>query len=630
MKKIGAILIVIVLMLSLYLVIADDTDTATDDDTPDSTGVDRAYTCLETEVNGNCADLTDEAKAFALMALSYNITLQQECKNALLASVDTTNNCWPANACKLKETALATIALYRINVDTTLYEEWLITQNRTDTDLVWYLQIESSDETVCQLIYSDTATHTVTIGEDKKISANAGSCLTTAVADYWFKISDNCVDKKYTISCDKDFLTNLLYTKPGSSTVYVSAETHSNSAGGKTEEKINSLCFTQNGLCNYEGGEWAATALQYTGNDIASYLPYLIGLSPENQKFGSSGFLYLLDSSDTYLQELISQQNIVGYWNFVSSTYNKFYDTSLALMALLGKSSEQAEEAKTWLLDNQPTSGCWNSNNVRDTSFILSFGWPRTPVTTPSGTDPTDPTPPTTIDYCTDFNYYCMTSAACTNVNGNVLDAYFCSGLDKCCDQPEAQQQTCSQQGGIICNVDQTCLGNIVSASDSTGGCCKNGQCTQQVTESECDQQGSSYDCKSTCGDNEVEKSFACFGTDLCCKYEPTPPDEGGSTWWIWILILLIILVVVGIIFRDKVKIWFFQAKSKFKKSPSGPGPPRMFSPAGQRPMPRMMTQQGPIGRPIGRPPMRQPVRSQPPKKDEYDETLKKLKEMSK
>jgi hypothetical protein len=96
-------------------------------------------------------------------------------------------------------------------------------------------------------------------------------------------------------------------------------------------------------------------------------------------------------------------------------------------------------------------------------------------------------------------------------------------------------------------------------------------------------------------------------------------------TWIIILLAVLIILAVLGIIFRAKLREFFMRFKSKFKggKGKSSGGkppttPPSMSVYPGAVPR-RIIPNQGP----------RTPVR-QPAKKTEFDDILKKLKEIGK
>ena len=111
--------------------------------------------------------------------------------------------------------------------------------------------------------------------------------------NYFLRISGSCLDQNFTISCDKDFITTLLYKKSGEQTFYVSSQTHVAQAFDITEEVINSFCL---GLtdCDYEGTLWATLALAKIGEDITPYLPYISAESDENEnkRYLPSAFLY--------------------------------------------------------------------------------------------------------------------------------------------------------------------------------------------------------------------------------------------------------------------------------------------------------------------------------------------------
>ena len=114
---------------------------------------------------------------------------------------------------------------------------------------------------------------------------------------------------------------------------------------------------------------------------------------------------------------------------------------------------------------------------------------------------------------------------------------------------------------------------------------------------------------------------------------------KGGSKLWLWIVILLILiaLVVFGIIYRAKVKIWWFKFmewfKAKILRKKAGLGAPTKAAAPAARPMPQ---RPGAPFAPFARPmmpvrPVAQPARFQPkPKDKEMEEALRKLREMSK
>jgi hypothetical protein len=572
--------------------------------------IDKAYECLETEIEDKgCDALSIEEKAFSLLSVG-------KCKSDLLDEQHDDGH-WDRD---LRKTAIAILALERVGSDTEDAEEWVLQQKQIPQDLIWYLEIDTDEASNCEINGKD-----ISIGEDKKISGSAGTCFSLAQNNYWLEIDEDCYDTNFTIICDKDFISTLLYRKKTSSTIHVSSQTKSAPAEGTTKHRVNAFCFSRTNNCDYEGSLWTTLALAKTGRDVSSFLPYLVAMAEENEKYFPPTFLYMITDYDEYFSEIVDKQKN-DYWELTGSPYHKFYDTSLALISLYGLDAEQAETAKEWLIDVQGTSGCWHNNNIRDTAFILYAAWPRhVSVSNGGGGD---------IDYCTDYDYFCVSPLECSQ--DDILDSYHCSGSSVCC-RTESEEQTCDDKGGIICSVDQTCTSAVVIASDTTN-CCL-GSCIAQKSETtECEEQN--YECRYSCLEGEEEKVYSCNSGKVCCA----PGDNGGGGW-IWIIILLLILIiltVLAIIYRDHLKIWFFKLKNKLQKKrtdkeKSGQGPQGPGKPGPRPPGPPSQMQQRPRFRPrrilpksFRTPPKRLPQKPQSKTDKELDETLKKLKEMSK
>lgn len=594
----------VILFLSLILlgiltsfVLADD-------------NVDKAYTCLEGKVKDKCSQLTLEEQEFSLLALAYDSGIQGQCKNAMMSN-SKNNECWPKSSCTLRETALATLALNYIGADASKPEKWLISQNKTPDELTWYLEIDTKEISTCKISYdnSSSTANTITIAGDKKLSiSGSGNCLFLSSPNYWLQISQSCLTKNFKVSCDKDFITALLYKKTGSDVWHVSSQTKSSSASGTTENQVNSLCFKQGNSCNYEGSLWTALALQ-KNHDISSFLPYLIALASDNKKYNPYSFLYILTGSDEYLANIRSAaKDSSGLWT-LSSPYGKYYDTAASLLALQQLNDDQAEAAKTYLLEHEAADGCWQSTRTTaDTAFLLYAAWPKSPISIASE-----------ISYCEDYSKFCSSRTECSDVNGEVLDNYACkeNALKICCSK-QVIQKTCAEKNGVKCLSDENCDGDLVSSSD-TSSCCQ-GECKAQET-SACEDNGFTCRSGSNCLETEDIKSFDCAGTKICCGAK-----SGSSYWWLWLLIILIILVVLAIIFKNRLSLWFFQIKNRFKSGKvTQTRPPFSPPPSSQaRPMQRFMPSQS-----MQR--VSQPIRKPVSRTDkELDETLKKLREMSK
>jgi hypothetical protein len=606
MKK--KVFLLSVLIFSLIFVtpflIADETE-----------DIDKAYACLEGKVNETCSSSLED-NIFALLAV-------KECKNEVVSAAKD-NECWPSSGCKIKTTSQAILALDKAGVDTSDAEKWLLSQTKTPSNLFWYLEIESTEKTTCTITYSGSS-HSIEIGEDKKINQGAGSCLSLSEGAWWLNISSSCYDKEFEISCDKGFLTTLLYQKPDSSTIYVSGEANSASASGTTTEKINSLCFAQGSSCDYEGSLWATLVLNYLDLDYdeTPYLPYLITMKSESEniKYLPDVFLYLLTDDTNFRSKILGQQIGGEYWKAATSG-DEFYDTALALLPFQYEESlTEKTDAKNWLLESQGVDGCWKGGNIRDTAFILYSVWPKE---ISGGDDESEEE----ID-CVEAGYDCMSVINCEEAGGDVLDDYTCFGLDVCCTESEISNECVKDLGGEICGSGEKCVGGVwEDASGLSYGekCCVGGTCEDSGVSdvSECERYGGI--CRTSCNDDEEENTDECdYSGDVCCVAKSTSKPE-KNYWWIWVLLALIVLTLIGIIFRDKLRPFWFRMKSGFKK-PRPPGPGLIIpSRTTGRIIPRRIlpqTQRRPVTRALSSHPASKP-------KSEIDDVLKKLKEMGK
>jgi hypothetical protein len=602
-KRVFGVLFILSMLFVVSLTFAQDTSLSPSDE---------SYTCFEAQLGDNCGGTNNaEQASFNLLAIGYDSGLQSDCKNLLKGMM--ADGCWgesDGSVCNIKSTALATLALNNIGEDVDNNIRWLLQQKIAKTGLTWYLEIDSDNETRCTVNGQD-----ITVQSDKKITGSDPLGLKKAYNNYWFEITDT--NKNFSISCDRGFITSLLYKKPGSATggsvYYVSSETQSASAHDSVTEKVESYCFGTGGKCDYEGSLWAVFALAKMDEETTPYLHYLSAMSDEalNKKYIPAAFLYILTGAEDYYVELINMQKQGKYWD---ESRNKFYDTSIALLALQGTSATEVDSTLRYLLDRRENSGCWSSL----TSLILYSGWPKIP-TVSSGGGGGDV-------YCEEEGYYCTLLGECASEDK--LEGFACSLSETCCEF-EPIDDTCFEKGGMVCEVDEECSMSLVSSLDESDCCLED--CDIPVDEDYCtDVPG--YTCESSCSDNQNEiSSYICEYGDSCCVDKP---KEKKSIWLIVLLIILIILVVLAIIFRNQLKIWLFRIRGKFR---SGKGP----KPVGGRPRPGPGMPPAPVGRP-GRPgaprqiiPRRHlPVRRAPRRGNErdkdFDDTMKKLRDMSK
>ncbi len=555
----------------------------------------KAYSCLENKVKDQCSTLSTEEKIFSLLAI-------ERCKTEVLSD-SLADECWPDVGCKIKTTAQAILALRRVNTDTVKAENWLLSQKANFPDIDWFLQVEAGNKTSCTATYSGSS-YSFTLNEDKTITGGSGSCLKVD-SNYWLKISPSCYDYELKISCRNSFLTSLLYKKKTSTTLYVSQKTNSASGEGSTTEKVSASCFKEGSSCNYEGSLWAAIVLKSRGQDVSSYIPYLVAMADENSKYVPESFFYSL--TNNFRVDLLAKQSESKWW---LASGDKFYDTAVALLPFQNEQLTEKTNSKTWLTEVQGEDGCWQGN-IRNTAFLLYSLWPKKTTEIPTAKD------------CEASGYNCMSSASCLDSEGSVLTDYTgCFGTNICCSKKQ-QVETCSEQNGELCDSDEECLGgSSVSASDTSGGktCCIRGICGIQES-SECETQGGF--CKSLCSDGEEFASYSCVSGNCCVT------KQKSNLWFIILLVILIILVVIGIIFRKKLRELFLKFKSKFGKGkgrkPIITGGPRFPPTSSQRVYP------GTVQRRIIQPQSRAPVRRPAPQgKSEFDDVLKKLKEIGK
>lgn len=626
LEKFGVIASFFFVILCAFLISAEDTALVSWE--LNETKINDAFECLENKTIGKASSVSFEELIFTILA-SPKSSVLSEYKTELISrkqSVSDDQECWPKSSCKIKETALALIALSHLGENTEKVEEWLLSKNKTATEITWLLQEDSESETRCTITY-DQIDYDTTVLIDKKISDSAGPCLPIYQNDFWFQVSANCYDKEFVISCDKNFLANLLYKRAGSnSIIYVDSKTQSSPALGEVKLEINSKCFGLSN-CEYEGSLWATLALLKEGYDIQSFVPYLIALSDSNKAYLPESFLYTITGFEDYSNWLIQNQNLGSYWQAEGTPNGKYYDTSLALIALSNSNAEQVAKARKKMESYQDKNGCWMSSKpIRDTAIML---WAL------AGRAPSIQVVPS-VTYCSEAGFYCVDQLSCSTPD-QLGDNYYCSGGRECCRTQNLQ--TCSELEGQKCPTDKECSGNTVQASDESSCCLLS--CVEPVTDSECE--GNDNYCFTSCPDSYTSINQECNGNMACCKYNPKDKDSSGSGWLIWLIIGIIILIaIIAYIKREAIKLWWFKQKHKVNstnpnnssygpgfRGPPFTGRPGGFPPSGQAQMIRRPMPVRPAftsARPINQKPQSTPDKLIP----EDDETFRKLREMSK
>lgn len=255
---------------------------------------------------------------------------------------------------------------------------------------------------------------------------------------------------------------------------------------------------------------------------------------------------------------------------------------------------------------------------------------------------------PNLLTDCELANLFCVpTMWACKDAGGTPLpqETHACqSHVEYCCTvDADDSEALCADLQGTVCPWNAPCSSLTVESKD--GPCCVTGTCEEGASGCSSDDDCpagkvcSLGECvtqiSSECNDDED-----CDGDETCEEGVCVAGSSGGSNLWLWIvlLLILIVLVVVGIVYRDKLRTWWYQMSGKVKTSKVGTGssPPGM--PISRRPPPRFGPPAGmrPVmgGGPMIRPGVARPAAGAPPAKQERskeeEETLRKLKEMSK
>jgi len=545
-KKVMSIFMFMFILISISLICATEEEQ-----------IDRAYTCIEGRiVSNNCSTgFSFEDKIYSFLA-TENLKCQKEVMKENLST--STSLCWPKTGCTLKSTAQAVLALNE-NINTTKAEKWLLEQSTTPTEMDWFLEIEgSNDLTSCAITYSDSS-YNILISEDKKISSsNLGTGLTLAQDNYWLKISQTLYNKDIYVSCNNSFITTLLFKKKDSSTLHISEIVHSSAANGRTTEKVDSFCFSQGGTCNYEGSLWAAFVLYTLDYDISKFLPYLITMMDEesNQIYIPESFLYFITGK--FDVDLLLKQKAGLYWE---ESGNKYFDTALALWPLYYESSSEKENSKSWLLNIQQESGCWNNGNLKDTAFILYSIWPKSPPNIYSECFYDNNCPQYTCQEASCDNGVCFYSALTSGICG---EEYGCNSDSDCDEYASETDEYCSSDETKIyrnvsnwecessvcveyenpelvktCYSDEECYaGNCLNINEIPSECstsydcvgeeiCVGGYCNLE----DCEEEG--YFCMSqtNCEGNTLS-GYSCTGLFECCDTEislNTCLEEGGE-----------------------------------------------------------------------------------------------------
>ncbi len=608
--------VLLLIFLLLNNIVFAQLDSDTSDVTTASAGFDQAksYDWLyEKMVN---ATFTSDIRSLGTLALIQGTNkdisgLIDEIKKL----EDSTLGCWPKEGCKVKDSALATLALALSGQDVSKEVQWLKSARipgLTGND--WLVVIKSGSDGTCDLTYPGaTAAKTFNIVADK-VKTPTG----TFTADqYYIKLSDlnpglvgagAQLQPKITVSCPnlQNPIVTLVY-KPNVNTFFI----QKSDPAANLELVLANACFkasANSNTCDYESTAYATWALveigfmnsnpELTLDKIGTHIyleakaldkksdPKVLGLL--NRILVKSG-----SAAVSFINDLVNIQRVNdGSWG-----NGDVLATAVASFGLTGTDkADGVSKGLGFLTSRVLSDGSW-PGGVEATawSLVALHGGELTRISVPVSS----------------------TTGGANEICGNNIDDDG-DGVFDCGEAECAVTELCHCQNSVK-DGDETgidCGGLDCSACTEAASCSSDIDCSfgEECVLGECVQKTeitSTPECET---DDECDEGEECVD-NKCVAEEETPPAEESSLWWLW---LIIILLILGGGFFFYVK-FIKTGKISFKKKSKGQTFEDYRRSAETRPPQR------PITRPVA------PVRPSPGAKAKEDDELEKsLKEAQK
>ncbi len=539
MKKRGNSLFLLVLFMFLLV---GSANAANDTEINKTKAYEWLYEQMNTWSNSNVDEVA--LSVLALRSGGYNVSDGVD----KLRDLEYSGNNWG----DIKDTSLATLALYNNGINVDEEAEWLKGQHvMAFTGGNWYVQVDSDYDGTCELHHEQTDIYFNFELNDSQITS---SCGTSNWINFESCVSIVGIDEDIGVSCD-------LSGTYSPSLIFQSTDEYYLFDQGRNLDLENGCFFNNQGNCNCEYSGYGGWVLDKLGEDfyVNPYLKFKC-----NQNVIRNSFLYLLlDSSSggSYSTWLKNAQWPDGSWGIDEESPGEEEYTALALLALKEKGSSNnanIANAARWLASRQNDDGSWN-NDIRDTAFILYvlYGKDYVPIV-PDGS------------YCGDgfveddedceFGSDCTAGEVCTlgcecipdnetDINDTLPPT---PPIDECGDG------FCDKLGGESCN---SCYLDCYD---------------------DCDEEGEEDE-----GD-ECTKDRDCADDERCNP--ATKKCEKKSSWVKWLVAILAILLGIAIIYYVYMRY--------FKKGKRKGGTSRQ-SPKSQFPF-KMTKQNVPMRRPSG------------------------------
>ncbi len=611
--------ILLVLLFSVFSITVQAQD--------NQTKIDKAYEWLVGKASEGWGSI--ESNAFSVMALNnFDSSLANQGLQNLLDNSKNDGECWPSTSCRIKDTALAAIALNELDSDTSKAKAWLLSRQKLFLEQGnWFLQLhiftgENNGTFNVEYVFGEEVRQdTVFIRDDRKVELERASLCFDVLSSkpYWLHIKDLCLQTEFAVSSEEpEWFASLLFVIDSPLTLVPFPKITSPGT-----LKITSKCFpnTPSGSCEYDASMWATYALDLLGED-AQTKAFLESGADANKPL-SYALLFLIGGEIDFAGKLAAEQNAQGFWNGAE----RFFRTAIAYLSVRNIALDNLDlpAARNWLFDNQNDDFSWGSTQKqRDTAAVL-FG------VFPTGA----PLPPPSVQRCVDFGNVCCPTGD-VKVGSQEFSELSCvpSFGKKCvaeqdCEvQVEEEEETCFSKNGVCC--DNAAAGAVTygNLDCSFGEICAS-SCEIEEEEDTCfDVGGKCCEEAASGADRYPSLNSACGGGDVCVSECKTSKGLGGLVWFLGILVVIAVVVLIFLLRRRK----------KGKGEPALPGLGRI-PPLGPPSVPTFRRPPTPRGPPITRPvgprpvprpprPIARPVAKKGKTEEELEKTLKKLREI--
>lgn len=493
--------------------------------------------------------------SWAVLAMDKAGTMSALAERSLewIFSQQSANYCFPSSPCKSKDTAMAMLAmnkLQRLDNMTEIQDALKKMLSPSSMSGQWLLEVSTDKSGTCKLSWDIN-------GEEKTKTVNVDKGRFTECSNSYFLNLKECVSTallnnpgiSVKVDCaavEGSKVITLVYRNANSFYVLSSA------TGDTADVVINNGCFGTgpgDSSCKKDPSMYAAWAAKETSMTLDVKMYLMDSYSEENAD--DNALLYMATKDARYLAALKQTQRTDGSFD------RNVLKTALAVLALKEDSaySEQSAKAVDWLKTKQKADGSFGT--VSETSAVLYAAFAEGVEAPPS-----DYVPPTAICVEDDF---CDIDAGEDSINC----PFDCPGEDD--DEPVDSSSDCQVNGECETGYGET------SENCADDCSCGDGKCDDyEDSEGTCEE-----DCADSaapeCGDGSCDSDETKENCPDDCADRPVT-DSGGSTKWI-IVVLIALIVIAGGIFAAKK---FGLSKPKGKPGQPGYSFPR---PVGMPPM---------------------------------------------